>query len=509
MSAAASINVDYEQELRERLVSFRWDPLGAVLYGFPWGEGELKNFSGPRTWQCEELDLLGKHLRNPLTRHTVYRRAISSGHGPGKTTLAAFLCWWSQSTMLDAMTRVTANTDRQLTTVMQPEFQRWFRRAINSHWFNVNVSSIKADDPQHESTWRLDLMPFSMDNPQAFAGKHNAGRRMFYLFEEAAYIPNEIYRVANGAFTDADTEKIFFAISNPALNTGAFYEAVFGNQRDRWSHRVIDSRDIEGADLEEIKGWLLECDGDEDSDYFRVRARGLFPKGGSGQYIDLDLISKAQRVKALCLPDEPLIAGQDFAWGGSADNVTRFRKGNDARTIPAVRVKGEFTRDPAVMTAKLGQILTKEYDIGGRKQKVDMLFCDSAGIAGPVVSRLRALGHRNIMEVNFGADSPDPKAAYWRDFMWMKLYEGLLGGLAIDSDPGLAADLAKPLTVTDPKQRLKLESKELMMKRLKKMGIEASSPDDADALALTYAAPVLPKKTPKPKVQSSTITAWS
>lgn len=505
MSAPAV--VDVEQDLADRLAEFRWDPLGAVLYGFPWGEGELSSIKGPRKWQEEELGLLGDHLQDPKTRYTTYCRALSSGHGPGKTTLGAFLAWWGQSTFKDAMMRVTANTDRQLTTVMSPEYSRWFRRAINAHWFNIHVSKIAAADPACADQWRLDFMPYSIENPQAFAGKHNALRRMFFLFEEAAYIPNEIIRVARGALTDADTEKILFLISNCVLNTGTFYEAVFGNQRDRWSQRVIDSRDVEGCDLAEINGWLRECDGDEDSDYFRVRARGLFPKGGSGQYIPLDIISQAQKAVPRCLSDDALVAGCDFAWGGSADNVVRFRKGLDARTIPAVRVKGEFTRDPAVMTNRLGQILTREYEIGGRKQKVDMLFCDSAGIAGPVVTRLREQGHKNIREVNFGADSPDPKAAYWRDYMWMKMYEGLLAGLAIDMDPGLQADLAKPLCVTDPKQRLKLESKELMMKRLKRMGIDASSPDDGDALALTYAAPVLRKKAAapsRPKIRVST-----
>jgi hypothetical protein len=55
---------------------------------------------------------------------------------------------------------------------------------------------------------------------------------------------------------------------------------------------VIDSRDVEGHDATEIAAWLTECNGDEDADYFRVRARGLFPKGGAGQFIDLGTISK-------------------------------------------------------------------------------------------------------------------------------------------------------------------------------------------------------------------------
>jgi hypothetical protein len=496
--SAAAHSLDYEQELRERLAEFRWDPLGAVMYGFPWGEGELARFKGPRVWQCEELDLLGAHLQDPATRFTTYRRAISSGHGPGKTTLAAFLSWWAQSTFLDSMARVTANTERQLTTTTQPEFARWFRLALNAHWFQVNASSIKAIDARHEQTWRLDFVPWSIENSQGFAGKHNAGRRMMFLFEEASPIPQEIFRVTNGALTDADTEKIFFCIGNPTLNTGPFYEAVFGNQRDRWKSRVIDSRTVEGCDLEEIQSWLLECAGDEDADYFRVRARGLFPKGADGQFVDLQTISQAQLRAARSLPDDPLIAGVDFAWGGSDDNVIRFRKGYDARSIPPVKVKGEFTRDPAVMSGKLADVLSKTYN----GEKVAMMFVDGSGVggnAGAVVARVHVLGYKNVVEVNFGHDAIDSlHYAYRRDEMWGKMKDWLREGGAIDKDPGLAADLAKPMLVGDPKQRVKLESKELMKKRLMRLGVDSSSPDDADALGLTFAAPVAPRKSQKP-----------
>jgi hypothetical protein len=470
------------------------------MYGFPLGEGELAAYKGPRIWQCEELDRLGAWLRNPATRHQTYRRAISSGHGPGKTTLGAFISWWALSTFLDTMERVTANTERQLTTTTQPEFQRWFRIAINSHWFQVNASSIKAIDDRHATTWRLDFVPWSEENAQSFAGKHNAGRRMVFLFEEASPIPQSIYRVTNGALTDANTEKIFFTIGNPTLNTGPFYESVFGSDRSRWTQaglnnpgpRIIDSRDVEGCDLGEIQSWLDECGGDEDADYFRTRARGLFPKGGSGQFIDLETISRAQQREVIVLDDEPLVAGVDFAWGGADDNVIRFRRGADGRSIPPIKIKGEFTRDAAVMVGKLSDVLNSTY--GGRK--VAMLFFDSAGIAAPVESRLRSLGHKNIIVVNFGADSPDPHHAYFRDYMWGKMKTWLATG-AIDKDSGLAADLAKPMLIDDNKQRIKLESKKLMMQRLKKLGSDGSSPDDADALALTFAMPIVPRPAPK------------
>jgi hypothetical protein len=183
--------------------------------------------------------------------------------------------------------------------------------------------------------------------------------------------------------------------------------------------------------------------------------------------------------------------------GAGDDNVIRFRRGLDARSIPPIKVKGLVTRDPAVMVGKLADVLDRDYD----GEKVSTLFFDSAGIAAPVEARLRALGHTNIVVVNFGADSPSPKAAYFRDFMWMQMHDWLEHG-AIDKDPGLAADLAKPLLVSDKNGRVKLESKELMHKRLVKLGIESTSPDDGDALALTFAHNVIKRK---PRRQSD----WS
>jgi len=190
-------------------------------------------------------------------------------------------------------------------------------------------------------------------------------------------------------------------------------------------------------------------------------------------------VNEAQKREPIVLVDEPLVAGVDFAWGGADDNVVRFRRGADARSIPPIRVKGEFTRDPGVMTNRLADVLSKSY--GGHR--VQMLFLDSAGIAGPIGRRLREMGFSNVREVNFGADSPDPKHRFYRDYMWGQMKDWLPTG-AIDKHPELEADLTGPGLRPDLKQRVWLESKEDMKRR----GVD--SPDDGDALALTFAAPL-------------------
>jgi hypothetical protein len=63
--------------------------------------------------------------------------------------------------------------------------------------------------------------------------------------------------------------------------------------------------------------------------------------------------------------------------------------------------------------------------------------------------------------------------------------EGLRAGLAIDLSTELEAELTSPMYGHNGSDQIALEKKDAIKKRL---GI---SPDDADALALTYAMPVM------------------
>jgi hypothetical protein len=496
----SATSVDYEQQLVEQLYELRQDPLGCVLFSFPWAEGELVDEPGPRKFQRKLLEELGAHLQDPATRFKPFRKAISSGHGIGKSAVIGMVVHWAKSTCMDCKVLVTANTGDQLKTKTQPELAKWFRMAINKDWFEVNITSIKCTDSEHENTWRTDFATWSEDNPQAFAGAHNKGKRLVIIFDEAAEISDLIFKTVEGALTDANTEIIWLLFSQATRSEGAFYEAVFGDQRHRWRPEVIDSRDVEGVNVEEINE-SIAIYGD-DSDHVRVRYKGLFPTAGGGKYIDLALVQQAQLAPGIALDSDPLTAGVDFAWGGSDDNVIRFRKGLDARSIPPVKVKGIFTRDAAVMIGKITECLDRTYD----GEKIAMMFFDSAGIASSVYAGVRALGYEDrIMLVNFGADSPKPHCAYWRDYMWDELKQWMLHGGAIDNSHDLAADLQKPVLISDPKQRVKLEPKDMMKKRLAKMGLDSSSPDDGDALALTFAAKVQRRKLPS--VAPPTISA--
>src|SRR5258708_3353082 len=354
------------------------DPYRAVLYGFPWGERELTDSQGPRKWQAEVLREIGAHLSNAETAQRPCRIIVSSGHDIGKTALIAMVTWWALSTFEDSRVKITANTGTQLSTKTSPELAKWFRLGINTEWFSKTVTSIKVQDAMHEETWRADLETWSADNPAAFAGLHNKDKRIVFIMDEGSEIPQIIYETMEAVGLDESTQIIILVCGNATINTGPFIDRAFGSKRNRWKVHVIDSREVEGTNKLELAVWLQDYG--EDSDYFRVHARGLPPVAGQANFIDQDLINQAQKRHVIVAEDEPLVAGVDFAWGGSDDNVIRFRRGYDARSIPPIKIKGEFTRDPAALTGKLADVLTRDYDAA----RPAMLFLDSAGISATV-----------------------------------------------------------------------------------------------------------------------------
>lgn len=492
MSAPSS----HQQELAAAVREYYDDPLGYVLFAFPWGKpGALVAHKEPDLWQCEFLDALGAEIKarafDGSTPVMPIRFAVSSGHGIGKGALTGMLVNFLMSTRDHVKGVITANTGPQLQDKTWAAILAWSKLSLTRDWFEMNTSIMYAKG--HREAWKVTPQTCDPDNSESFAGQHNAASTSFYINDEDSNVPEIIHEVEEGGLTDG--EPMQFLFGNPTRRSGAFYDIIFGDKGKRWKTWIIDARTCKFPNQELIRE---QCEdwGGEDSDRFRVRVRGLPPNASDAQFIDSQRVRDAQKRHVVVLPDEPLVAGCDLAWGGSDSNVIRFRRGRDARSIPTIRIPGELTRDPAVLTNRLADVLSATYD--GRK--VAMLFLDSAGIAGPIAQRLRDLGHKNVREINFGADSPSPKARYYRDWMWMQMKEFLLTG-AIDNSPRLETDLCGPGLREDAKQRVWLESKKDMKRR------DISSPDDGDALALCFAAAV----GPAPKTAAAPYrpaTAW-
>lgn len=460
-------------QLASFVAEYKYRPLDYVRVAFPWLEPgtQLAHIDGPCPCQTRILGALQEAVqkrqfngRDPVRS---IRIAVSSGHGIGKSVAIAMIADWIRSCWPQSQGSATANTFTQLSTKTWAAILKWQKQSITSHWFEPTSTLIYH--PAEKESWFLGAQSSSEENSEAFAGQHAQNSISYYINDECSGIPDAIFAVQEGGMTDGMPIQLLFG--NPTQPTGKFARAMKGQEPGDWIRITIDSRECPFTNKEQIQEWV-DAYG-EDSDFVRVRVRGLPPRAAVAQFISDDLIAEAAKRQVHVMADEPLVAGVDFAWGGEDKNTVRFRRGLDARSIPPFYVPGEFTRDPGVMVMHLSEILTREY--GGKK--VAMLFMDSAGIAGPVAMRLRETGFTNIVEANFMAHSPDPKYKNVRSYMWGRMKEFLAKG-AIDNVPELAEDLRAPEVLKHVP--LVLEPKDAIIKRI------GHSTDDGDALALTF-----------------------
>jgi len=484
VSAAAELG------LADEIGRFYADPLGFVLFAYPWGEpGPLEAYgSGPDDNQREFLSSLGEEVRRRKFdgRSPVMPILMSetSGHGTGKSAMGGWLTDWILSTRPFSIGTVTAGNFSQLKSRTWAAIRQWTRMCITAHWFDVQATGI-----YHKSfpeRWKVVAQTCKEENAQSFAGQHAADSTSWYLFDEASEVPDKVKETADGGLTDG--EPMMFAWGQPVRNSGWFYRINFGSEK--WDNsRRVDSRTSRFTNKELIDKWIREHG--IDSDFVKVRVLGLPPSADELQYIDRGRIEAARLRKADPLPDDPLVAGFDVSGGGKAWNVIRFRRGLDGNPegLPAIRIPGEKDPDRSQRVGLCAELLS---DRRAGKQLAAM-FVD-ASFGAPIVERLKALGFQNVYEINFGAASPDFYCLNMRAYMWKKAKDWLLlGGLPDDAD--LCEQLALPGYHINNSGKLVIESKESIQER------GEASPDDADAFCLTFAQPVAPKRQPEAEPQ--------
>jgi hypothetical protein len=463
---------DLEEQLIEDIAGYAQDPLGYAQYAYPWGEGALEGAPGPKKWQAEELDAIGKHLRNPKTRFQPLLLAVGSGHGIGKSGFIAMVVDWAMSTCDDTKVVITANTEAQLRTKTWPEIEKWFKLSINAHWFDVTATAVYSTDPEHRRTWRADAVTWSEHNTDAFAGLHNKKKRIILIFDEGSSIADKVWEVAEGAMTDEDTEIIWIACGNITRNVGRFREC-FGKLKHRWRNRQIDSRTVEGTNKDQIQKWIEDYG--EDSDFVKVRVRGMPPSASFKQFISTDDVDAAygRHLRAEQYNFAPKILVVDPAWEGDDEFVIGLRQGL------AFKILGKYAKNDNDI--QMAAIIARFED----EEKADAVFIDG-GFGTGIVSCGKTW-NRDWKLVWFAEKSSDLGCLNKRAEMYKLCRDWLKSGGAIPEDPVLHADLIGPEAVARLDGKIQIESK-IDMK-----GRGLPSPNRGDALVLTFAYPVQAK----------------
>jgi len=458
-------------EVAKDLAAFYDDPLGFVMWAFPWGVAgtPLANMSGPRPWQKEYLLEIGRQVRanafdgrNPVQP---LQLSTTSGHGIGKSAITSWIGLWIASTRPFSKGTITANTGDQLRTKTWSEMAKWHGMFIAKEMFKYHNTrgnmSLKAVG--HEDTWFAVAQTCKEENSEAFAGQHAVDSTSWYIFDEGSAIPEKIFEVSEGGMTDGEPMRFIFG--NPTKNTG-FLRETFRAQKHRWVTYQIDSRDVEGAINKQLAEQWAEDYG-EDSDFFRVRVKGQFPASSSNQLIPTDIVEAAygKHLRGEQFSFQPVILGVDVARYGGDSSVIYLRQGLMSKMV------AEFKGIDLMTLANHVAAAEDEYN-------ANAVFID-VGMGAGVIDRLRQLG-RSPLEVNFGGKSTDKQCFNKRAQMWWRLKKWLDSGGAITRDKQLSSELTAQEYLFK-NDRILLVSKEDM----KRLGLK--SPDRADALALTFA----------------------
>lgn len=471
-----------EMELMSRMWSekIKNDPLAFVMFTYPWGQvgTPLENFSGPRKWQREILREIGEHCKSNGGKidFDVFRKAVSSGRGIGKSALVSWLSLWMNATRIGSTTIVSANSEAQLRSVTWAEITKWLSMSINSHWFEIAATKIVPAKWLTELVekelklgtryWSIEGRLWSEENPDGYAGYHNLAGMML-IFDEASGIPDSIWSVADGFFTENTPHRFHLAFSNPRRNTGYFYEC-FNSKRAFWSTKTVDARTVEGTD-KNIYQRIIDEYG-PDSQQAHVEVYGEFPDVGDDQFISATIVDEAMRRVPYKDPGAAIVVGVDPARFGADATVIAVRQGRDI--IALKRYRGDDT-----MTV-VGHIIEviEEYVPA-------LVNIDEGGLGAGIVDRLKEQRYK-VKGVNFANKSRNlmmygnKRAEMWGEMRdWLKT-------ASIPNDRFLKTDLISPMMKPDSKGSIFLESK----KDMKARGV--ASPDAADAIALTFAFPV-------------------
>ena len=471
-----------EVELMSRLWApgIKNDPLAFVLLAFPWGEHgtPLAHFSGPRRWQRQILTDIRDHiaLNKGILDPKMLRMAVASGRGIGKSALVSWLVIWMLSTRIGGSVIVSANSEAQLRSVTWAEITKWLAMALNSHWYEVAATRIMpakwlteiVEREMRRGTryWACEGRLWSEENPDAYAGLHNHDGVML-IFDESSGIPDSIWQVSQGFFSEPTENRFWFAFSNPRRNSGYFYEA-FNSKRAFWNTRNIDARDVEGTD-KALYDQIIDEYG-ADSYQANVEVLGQFPSEGDDQFIPVNLVDDAMKRPKHKDESAPITIGVDPARFGSDATVIAVRQGRDLVAIK--RLRGADT------TEVVGHVIDaiEEY-------KPALTVIDEGGLGAGVVDRLKEQRYK-VRGVNFG-NKAQKQLMYGnkRAEMWGAMRDWLKTA-SVPQDRFLKSDLIGPKTKPDSKGTLFLESKKDMRSR----GL--ASPDAADAIAVTFAFPV-------------------
>lgn len=427
---------------------WRDDPVGFVRNVLR-GESAKRRTDGT-PYQFDILEAIRTH------NHVV----ALSGHGVGKSVLAAWASLWFLTTRSEGLVLVLAPTQqRQARGIVQREVLKWARRG--------GIELLSDSTALHHTTSgsRLVLLTNAADTG-ALEGQH--ADNVLLLCDEAKSIDRETLDGVAGALTGDEGRMVF--LSTPGRPSGPLYDAA-NDQTGLWQTFQIGSDDSDRVSPRWVAGraqaWGVT------SPTYVMRVCGKYPADGEGMLVSWAILYDAAERSS----DLPPSSG----YRGSVLGIDVARSvAGDASCAALVR-NGQVVHLETWREASLTDTASRAYLIAKRFQP-DHIIVDAGGVGGGLADRLREAGHI-VQDFQFGARAIDSDRfmnrraeAYW------SLRERLESGtISLPREDQLLAELAAQRVMFDSKGRIGIAPKDTIRAEL------GRSPDRADALAMCCA----------------------
>jgi len=392
--------------------------------------------------------------------------SIASGHGTGKTSLLSWVILWVGLFKYDAKIPCTAPTAPQLVRLLLPEVRKWSDKLPRELKRCVVV---KNDSVAFDSGNIAIARTARKEAPEGLQGFH--ATFLCWIIDEASGVHNTIFEVIEGSLTGHKHLRLLTA--NPTRTDGYFYDSHNKNKA-LWKRHTFNAEESENVSKESIERKKKEYG--ENSDAYRVRVLGRFPKTSSDSVIPMYIIEDAVH------------RGDDYNDYGAEVWGVDYADAGDDRTILVKRVGNYFYEkiecpvDGMHRQSKTASWIASLYLEAKEKHKVPKaIFIDSIGEGSGLMSRMNESDFNNIPAISVKvSESPDRPDIYLnkRAELYYRLKGVLEDNGKMFEDDGAIGELSAQRFEITQKGVIKIIEKKLIKEAL------GRSPDVADAMAL-------------------------
>lgn len=419
---------------------------------------------------------------------------VKSGHGVGKTFVAACCVLWYLYNHPDSLVITTAPTARQVKELLWREIAKLhhddlggelqtLRLKITKEWEAIGFTARESSDHEKMAT--------------KFQGFHNPFQ--LFVLDEAAGIHPAIWRGIKACITGENNKLL--AIGNPTSPFGAFFDAFKNDSYNRITISCFDHPNIKSG-KELIQGavtreWIEDAQKEwgKESPLYQSRVIAKFPQEGEDTLIPLTKLEESVHLTFDPVKyKKPRSIGVDVARFGSDKTYIILQEDHEQKQV--VYYNGKDLNWTIAKIKELDEIF-----------QADCYCIDDTGVGGGVTDGLKDFVRQSdnkgaqIFPINFGGAPIEglfPLVEFENikaEMFWQLRHDILNKKLKILDEASIISHLSTITYDYTSSQKIKITSK----KEMKQKGLP--SPDAADATALAN----LGVKLLKSNLQESTI----